>query len=101
MISFFPSILSYPFDWRKPIGFAACILIQSLLSYTIVNVYAFTLSSTIGHCIFAAAFISDLEVHLRELNDQFRGMIHENAQNQLEIRRKFIEIIQFHSNARE
>lgn len=75
----------------------------ALISLIIVNVYPCTLSSIIGQCLFGASFISDIEISLRELNDEFFGAggINGNFRKQLEIRKKFIEIIQFHSNTTE
>lgn len=91
------------FDWQKPIGYIACQAVQAISIFTIANVFACSLNTTIGHCVYAADFVTDLEESLREFNEQFDGK-NENrmdSRKQLEIQRNFIEIIEFYSNARE
>lgn len=102
-LSFSFDILSYPFDWHKPIGYAACLLSLAAISFIIVYVYICTLSSTIGHCIHATGFISDIEANLHDFNEEFIETTHKSksSRKQLEMHRKFNEIIEFYTNARE
>lgn len=97
------SFQSYPFDWRKPLGFAACITEQSVFVYSLGRIYTCSLISTIGHCLYAGALTSDAEENLRELNEEFNEIDHKmmSFQKRLEVRRKFIEIIEFYLSSRE
>lgn len=100
---FFFSYQRYPFDWRTPKGYAACMIDQSIFVYVLVKIYMCSLSSTIGHCVYTASFITDIEENLRELNEEFIGtnFIIMTFRKQREMCRKFTEIIEFYSNARK
>lgn len=96
-------ISSYPFDWRTPIGYATVLLSLATITIIMVYLYICTLSSTIGHCIHATGFIADIEANLCDFNAEFNKTTHKlkRFRKQLEMRRKFIEIIEFYANARE
>lgn len=80
-----------------------CQALQAISIFTIANVFACSLNTTIGHCVYAADFVTDLEESLREFNEHFEGKNKNsmNPQKQLEIQKNFFEIIEFYSNARE
>lgn len=62
-----------------------------------------SMGTTIGHCVYTAEFITDIEASLRELNGEFikTNYTQMSYRKQLELRKKFIEIIGFYSKARE
>lgn len=99
----FNFISSYPFDWHKPIGYATVLLSLAANAFIIIYVYICTLSSTIGHCIHATGFIADVEANLCDFNAEFIKITRKSKrlQKQLKMRRTFIEIIEFYTNARE
>lgn len=62
-----------------------------------------SMGSTIGHCVYTADFITDIEESLRELNEEFIEINYQQMsyRKQLDVKKKFIEIIEFYSKARE
>lgn len=66
-------------------------------------VFAASLNTTIGHCVYVADFISDLEENLRKFNEEFTKMngIKMNSRKKLEMQLKFVELVKFYSDARE
>lgn len=66
-------------------------------------VFAASLNTAIGHCVYVADFISDLEENLREFNEEFTKMngIKMNSRKKLEMQLKFVELVKFYSDARE
>lgn len=66
-------------------------------------IYAAAVSFTIGFCLFIANFALDLEEKLHQLNQYIISLKDKelSAIERIELKKKFIQIVQFHSEARE
>lgn len=93
----------YPFDWRTPYGYLGCISFQAVsVSYPITE-SVILLSTTVVCCLFLNAFSTDIEINLRELNElaieaETYGL---TMRRKIQMKKKLIDIMQFHSQAKE
>lgn len=96
-------IRRFPFDYHNPIGYAVSFLIQSATIFAASALFVVTLILVIGICNFGVSFVSDIEENLRKLNDDIVLSTEQTLSSAkwTEIRAKFIDIIQFHADAKE
>lgn len=96
--------ISYPFNWRTPPGYVASFSIQAAQMYAGVEIYIPVIMLTIGVSMQTANFAADIKEKLRQFNrililsvngDEF------SATDQVILRKKLNEIIEFYSEARE
>lgn len=78
-------------------------VIQSATIFAASALFVVTLILVIGICNFGVSFVSDIEENLRNLNDDIVLPTEQKLSltEWTEIRAKFIEIIQFHADAKE
>lgn len=79
-------------------------VIQSATIFAASALFVVTLILVIGICNFGVSFVSDIEENLRNLNDDIVLSTEQKIVSSIEwteIRAKFIEIIQFHADAKE
>lgn len=78
-------------------------MIQSATIFAASALFVVTLILVIGICNFGVSFVSDIEENLRNLNDDIVLSTEQKLSSieWTEIRVKFIEIIQFHADAKE
>lgn len=78
-------------------------VIQSATIFAASALFVVTLILVIGICNFGVSFVSDIEENLRNLNDDIVLSTEQKLSSieWTEIRVKFIEIIQFHADAKE
>lgn len=86
------------FDWKTPIGYTLCGIIQALVIFGTAELFICTLLLTIGFCLFIIDFISDVEENLHQFNDHF---LRAPYPNRVEMKSKLLAIIRFHSKAKE
>lgn len=89
----------YPFDWKTPVGYVTCVLIQIITFYAVTSIFVIVLILIIGFCMFLTNFGNDLEENVFEMNKMTRQS--SSAIEETKIKKRFIDIIQFHSDARE
>lgn len=96
-------IKRYPFDWKTPVGYVACLVIQIPSIFILVEVYVDILALFVGFCTFMTDFANDLSENLRKMNEDFNRVINGNSTiiERTDIKSNFMDIIQFHSDARE
>lgn len=101
--NFFCLFESYPFDWQTPLGYTACVFIQSATVYLGPEVYTCTLMLTIGVCMLIGSFASDIKEKLRQLNRilTFSGDKNLTTDDQVLLKKKLNEIIKFYAETRE
>lgn len=94
---------SFPFDWKTPAGYLASIAIQSVNVFLSTEMFFITLIITIGLCLLVTDFVLDLEQDIYRLNADLIGRKDKifSAAERIEIKKKLIGIVQFHSEAKE
>lgn len=102
IIENFKIFISYPFDWRTPLGYVACVSIQAVQLITLAEIYVSGIMFTIGVCMQISNFASDIKEKL----DQFNRIIISSESeltidDQTILRKRLNEIIEFHAEARE
>lgn len=93
----------YPFDWETFIGYLACWILQVPPVLATAELFIYTLLLPIGFCLFLEDFISDIEENLHQLSDDLHriGENLSNIEQKIEIKMKFFDIMEFHSEARQ
>lgn len=79
-----------------------CCSLQVAGTYSSGVCFMCAISFIIGVCVFLTAFITDLEVNLKELNEEITASNRFNGSftRQKGLRQKFSEIIQFYLDAK-
>lgn len=90
-----------PFNWKTPFGYLMCTCLETVSMFSSAVLFVTILTLTIGFCILADAFVSDLEENLRELQEDLLITEKMRTKNEIAIKKKVIDFIQFHSEARE
>lgn len=92
-----------PFNWRTPVGFLACFLIETIIWFTGTQIYIAIVILTIGFCTFAVGFGVDLEKTVNQLQQDINALQHDKLSigKTVEIKVKLSQFIRFHSTARE
>lgn len=86
-----------PFDWKSPLTFLAAASLQIVALYFILlSSYCF-LCFLIGFCWTIILFSKDIVAEVRALDDVAK----ENSKKLTKIKSKLIDIIQFHSKAKQ
>lgn len=92
----------YPFDWKTPVGYIGCILIQALSFLCAAEAFIAVLVFIIGFCYFMTDFANDFRQNFLELNE-YLMKANDNliAIDSNEIMKRLTDLIQFHSDAKE
>lgn len=93
----------YPFYWKTLSGYLLCVFIQAATLLAASQILLVVLCLISGFCIFCSELVSDLQENLRQLNEHLvkSTTSHFPVDEQNEMRSKLIDIIQFHSEAKE
>lgn len=94
---------SYPFDWKTPIGYFICCIIQMQLGYVTVLDFMFAITLICGFCVLLAATISDLERSLCQLN-QILGSTKDHkisTEEHVNLISSFVSNFRFHFEMKE
>ena len=95
-------LISYPFNWRTPLGYVACVFIQVVQIIVAAEIYASGNMFTIGACMQIANFAADIKEKLHQFNRIIISSDNElTIDDQIILRKRLNEIIEFHSEARE
>lgn len=85
-----------PFDWKTPIGYLVMLVYQLFMLIFICVNCSCILCFIIGVCLVLMLVVKDIE---RDFNIQ---NVCENANDdQMKLRKKFYNVIQFHSNTKQ
>lgn len=96
--------LRFPVDERTPFGYLIAGSIEVVSNTTAAIMFAISLGINFGICSFLSDFVSDLEENLRQLDQQYiTAKINKELtiEKRIEMNRNFLDIIQFHAEARE
>lgn len=95
--------ISYPFEWKTPMGYAICVVIQLITFTATVKLYASILILTIGVCVFIACFPTDIKEKLQQFNEivVLSEQAKLNAADRVLLAKKLNDIIEFYSETRE
>lgn len=96
----FVIIVSLPFDWRTPIGFAitACICGWAGIQFTLLLLVLLLIYMGLGRIF--TAMTSDIQCTLKELNSDIRiANESKDSINMLELKNKLNEAIKFHAES--
>lgn len=91
----------FPFNSKTLSGYLVCILIEILTILAAVELFTCALTITITFCLFVTDFISDLQENLLHLNESLIGTERKDQTiaDEIKIKKSFIDIITFHSEA--
>lgn len=100
-ISFWKYVFRYPFDWKTPWGYSFCIITQYLSLNATFGLFLANAILTFGNCLYLSDFISDIEDHSKQMNNDYIRMIHtrKTIKAEMELRNKLYNIIKFHSKS--
>lgn len=90
-----------PFEWKTPIGYLMCVMIQIPILYLLGDMFFFITLFITTLCIFVTDFVTDIEERLRSLNEMVLDKTMMIADKRIEMTKKLSDIIQFHSQTRE
>ena len=87
----------FPFDWKNPTGYSVAVVIQTIFLYNVLLNAKCLSIFIIGTCLMLISLTKDIKYDLHSIT-YHRQIFHGN---QLKTERKFYELIQFFSNARQ
>lgn len=94
----------YPFEWRTPIGYIGCVLIQIPTLFVDAEFYVSTLNLIIGCCAFISSLVSDLKEEIRQFNVrliELKSKKKSSEREVAELKKELNKIIQFYVDSRE
>lgn len=100
---YFPTFYRYPFNWNTLLGYLVCLILQVPPVLAAADLFMFTLILAIGFCLILQDFVSDIVLSLQQLTDDLRrsGENSSNFEQQIELKKKLYDIMQFHSEAKQ
>lgn len=88
----------FPYDWKTPNRYMMTILFQAVVVLCNVEIYMTVLILFFGFCHFLTAFITQIELDLKHLNE---AVVNKPTMRKfMELKSDLILIIQFHANAK-
>ena len=94
-------LISYPFDWKTPLGYVVCVFIQVITLIAAIDLYVSVVVLTIGFCMLIADFASDIKEKLRQFNRILISSDELTTDDRIVLKKRLSEFIEFHSEARE
>lgn len=96
----FPLYSRMPYEWKTPLAYFITIQLQLIVSYYTYEVFVTTLIMFICFAYNVSAFVSDIEVHIREWNGELEAAEKEDRNDHLKIKSKLVEIMEFQAEAK-
>lgn len=110
-----------PIDWKKPLPYLLLMICQIISASSVQAIYIATSSLYVGVCFILMAFNNDIRIHLRHINRMIikkksfdgrkkvknirklfkRTKTKEKLDQMIEMKRKLLELIEFHANVRQ